>query len=64
METAAAGDVRSYPGWEPEPGVAQLPAPVPGSPVTPVTKTAKLNRQPPNCKTTSQKEQNTAKQQH
>lgn len=41
METATAGDMHSYPGWEPEPGVAQLPDSVPGSPVTPVTKKGK-----------------------
>lgn len=63
METATAGDMHSYPGSEPEPGVAQLPDSVPGSPVTPVTKKAKLNLQSPNCKTTLLKEPNTGKQQ-
>lgn len=61
METATAGDTRSYPGSEPEPGVAQLPDSVPGSPVTPVKK-AKLNLQSPNCNTTLLKEQKTGKQ--
>lgn len=61
METATAGDVHSHPGSEPEPGVARLPDPVPGSPLTPVTKKAKLNLHSPHCKATLLKEQNTGK---